>query len=255
MKSAVVDNFSSEAKQCFICLFLVLFFSSPSSLIFLCFSIGWSSGTSLKGFPAIPNGRPLFQHWWLRSLEPKIFLYDLSVYLVTLGRGDLPRSPLHFGLLLPLCTARKSYWCLLLFKVKAKSFSKHRGKEPWFPKRPLSAVPTLFRGSSSSSEISGLRQCELTYLSGAHRACWVWDMLQHVADVCLCSLCWTFYCPDAIVWRNHSSKGLVLWVSLEGWRHWSSFHNEQLLMRISNFFLIPETAALGPRVTLPWVPL
>lgn len=131
---------------------------------------GWSLETSLTGLRAIPNGRPLYQHWWLRSHEQKIFLYDLLVYLVTLGR-----SPSHFGLLLLLCTAKKSYWCLLLFKVKAKSISKHRSKEPWIPKRFLSAVPALFQGSSSSSEISGLRQCELTYLSGAHRACLVWE--------------------------------------------------------------------------------
>lgn len=38
---------------------------------------GWSSGISLKGLQAIPNGRSLFQHWSLRSHEQKIFLYDL----------------------------------------------------------------------------------------------------------------------------------------------------------------------------------
>ena len=94
---------------------------------------------------------------------------------MTLGGQDLPRNPSHFGSLLLLCTARKHYWCLLLFKVKAESFSKHGGQEPWFPKRPLSAAPTLSKGSSSSSEISGLRQCELTYLPDAHRACLVWE--------------------------------------------------------------------------------
>lgn len=107
------------------------------------------------------------------------------MYLVTLGGGDLPRSPSHFGLLLPLCTARKSYWRLVLFKVKAKSFSEHGGQEPWFPKRPLSAVPTLFQGSSSSSEISGLRQCELTYLPDAHRACLVWECVIIMLRICV----------------------------------------------------------------------
>lgn len=60
-------------------------------------------------------------------------------------------------------------------------------------------------------------------------------MCLHVADVCLCYLCWTFDCLNPIIWWNNLSKGLVFWVSLEGW-HWSSFHNEQLLMWISSSY-------------------